>query len=446
VSDGANGRNQTDPKADSRADSKAGAAAAAGVGPSLRARREQLGWALADVATWLRIRLSYLEAMEDGRVKDLPGNVYTVGFLRTYAQALGLDAESFVSRFKAEARDSIDYKPELSFPSPVPGSAMPVGVLALLGGVVIVIAYVGWYRMTGIESAPPQQVPSVSSAIPGMTRPDATSPQVASVLPAGRPIGPPQPLSRAERSAIVDGDTSGSPTAPAATAPAPSSMAPSSMAPNSMAPSGTAEGSAPEASVAPGNLTQGGEDAPVTAPATASQTPSEPEATPQPQVAPDTATPPALPGQMTLTASARTWVQVRVPGGPVLYDHILQPGESWAAPTDKANLLLTVGNAGGLVLSTDGVTTQPLGRNGAVVRNLSLTPDAIRSGSIVTAASALLPHPARSHGGGAGGEAGGAAAGSPATSSPSTLPQSMPPTTTSPTFQPATPSAAGTTH
>ncbi|NVN13894.1 helix-turn-helix domain-containing protein, partial [Nguyenibacter vanlangensis] len=172
---------------------------------TLRARREQLGWALPDVATWLRIRLPTLEALEEGRVQDLPGNVYAIGFLRTYAQALGLDAESLAARFKTETRGSIDTKPELSFPEPVPERTMPAGVMALLGGVVIVIAYIGWYRMTDVQP-PPQPVPSVSSAIPGLVRQGTTSPQVASVLPPERPTAPPQPLSSAEKSAITADD------------------------------------------------------------------------------------------------------------------------------------------------------------------------------------------------------------------------------------------------
>lgn len=349
---------------------EAGARTATGVmsvGPTLRARREQLGWALPDIATWLRIRLSFLEAMEDGRVTDLPGNVYTLGFLRTYAQALGLDAEALVTRFKAEARGSIDCKPELSFPAPTSSGAMPVGVMVLLGGVVIVMAYVGWYRMTGGQSTPPQPVPSVFSAIPGMTRQAATSPQVASVLPPERAPIPPRPLSGAEKSAITDGDIPPSPTpTPGAPSSAPGETAEATAAP------GDAPAQPPAAGMALG-----------TTPGTASGTVA-PATTPAP-AAPPVATPA---GQIVLTASAQTWVQVRVAGGPVIYDHVLQAGETWSPPQDKTDLLLTVGNAGGLVASADGVTTQPLGRTGAVRRNLPLTPEAVRSGGIVAATPA----------------------------------------------------------
>ena len=49
-------------------------------GAELAAARERLGWTLPDIAAHLRIRLPYLEAIEDGRIADLPGNAYAVGF------------------------------------------------------------------------------------------------------------------------------------------------------------------------------------------------------------------------------------------------------------------------------------------------------------------------------------------------------------------------------
>ena len=79
------------------------APSAARVGADLRAARERLGWTLPAIAGYLRIRLAFLEAIEDGRTADLPGNAYAVGFLRTYAQAIGLDPDEIARRFRAEA-------------------------------------------------------------------------------------------------------------------------------------------------------------------------------------------------------------------------------------------------------------------------------------------------------------------------------------------------------
>jgi cytoskeleton protein RodZ len=47
--------------------------------------------------------LDYLEALEAGRISALPSNAHALGFLRTYAAALGLDPNDTARRFKAEA-------------------------------------------------------------------------------------------------------------------------------------------------------------------------------------------------------------------------------------------------------------------------------------------------------------------------------------------------------
>jgi len=124
-----------------------GPADAPRVGADLRAARHRLGWELPEVAAGLRIRLPYLEALEDGRIADLPGNAYALGFLRTYATALGLDPYDLSRRFKAEAA-AVNRKTELAFPVPVPERGVPAGAVVLLGAVLAVGAYVGWYRLS----------------------------------------------------------------------------------------------------------------------------------------------------------------------------------------------------------------------------------------------------------------------------------------------------------
>jgi cytoskeleton protein RodZ len=116
-------------------------------GGDLRAARERVGWSLRDIAAALRIRLNYLEALEAGRIAELPGNAYALGFLRTYASALGLDPNEIVRRFKAEA-GPVNRKTELTFPVPVPERGVPAGAVVLLGVLLAIGAYAGWYRLS----------------------------------------------------------------------------------------------------------------------------------------------------------------------------------------------------------------------------------------------------------------------------------------------------------
>ena len=62
-----------------------------GVAALLRRRREELGRDVPTVARQLRIRAVYITAIEEGRLQDLPGTAYAVGFVRAYADYLGLD-------------------------------------------------------------------------------------------------------------------------------------------------------------------------------------------------------------------------------------------------------------------------------------------------------------------------------------------------------------------
>lgn len=97
---------------------------------------------------------------------------------------------------------------------------------------------------------------------------------------------------------------------------------------------------------------------------------------------------------MVIRAGQVSWIQVRDGAGKVVYDKVLQPGESWNVPEGNGPYDLTVGNAGGITVNAGDVTTPPLGRNGAVRRHLVLSAQAVRDGSLV--ASVAAPPVARS--------------------------------------------------
>src|SRR5580658_1379435 len=72
------------------------------VGQDLRAARLRRGDDLATVSRTLKIRKDHLEALEEDRLEALPGRTYAVGFVRSYADYLGLDPVQCVERFKGE--------------------------------------------------------------------------------------------------------------------------------------------------------------------------------------------------------------------------------------------------------------------------------------------------------------------------------------------------------
>ena len=69
------------------------------IGASLKEAREKRGLSPEDVQKELRIRARYLTALEEERWELLPGDAYTKGFLRTYAEFLGLNGTLYIDEF-----------------------------------------------------------------------------------------------------------------------------------------------------------------------------------------------------------------------------------------------------------------------------------------------------------------------------------------------------------
>jgi len=156
-----------------------------------------VGWCLEDLAHSLHIRPSYLEALEAGRISELPGNAYALAFLRSYATMLGLDPNDVVRRFKAEAAQ-VNARTELDFPVPVPGRAVPAGAVVLLGIVLAVGAYTGWYRLSGEGRLPAEAIIQVPTRLASLVE-QAPRPELAAEAPtpAPAPAAPP-PVQQAE--------------------------------------------------------------------------------------------------------------------------------------------------------------------------------------------------------------------------------------------------------
>ncbi len=69
------------------------------LGQVLRARRESLGLTVEDIEERTKIRKRYIEALESGQWDVLPGPVYARGFVRSYAEVLGLDGTELLEKY-----------------------------------------------------------------------------------------------------------------------------------------------------------------------------------------------------------------------------------------------------------------------------------------------------------------------------------------------------------
>lgn len=185
---------------------------AAKLGAELRAVREGLGWSLAEVAAGLRIRLPYLEAIERGELSALPGAAYQTGFLRTYSQALGLDPEEILRRFRAEGM-GVAPKAELSFLSPVPDRAVPTGAIVMVGVVLLLAGYGLWFRHTEHERRLAAAVPAVPAELAPLAVPKP--------VPAPVVVAKPEPTPAPAPAATTGVPASGAQPMATAVAPAP---------------------------------------------------------------------------------------------------------------------------------------------------------------------------------------------------------------------------------
>jgi cytoskeleton protein RodZ len=324
---------------------------AARLGAELRTARQNLGWELADLARSLRIRQVYLEAIEAGRMSELPGTTYALGFVRAYATALGLQGEQVASQFRAEAGETY-MRPALSFPAPVPQRGVPAGALMLLGLVVLAGAYSGWYYVSEHQHTPAETVPPIPDHLlpPAQEKP-APSPLVASILPSAAPPAPgPAP-------ATIAPQTSPAAVAPQAPAPAPSASPP------------TAQPATIQHPTAP---------LPAAPPPAASQ--------PAAAIPPAVALPPGT--RIVLKATADAWVTVKQKAGPPLMSKLMHAGDTWPVPPDRTDLVMTTGNAGGTEVDVDGSAAPSLGASGLVRKNVPLDPEALKSGQTAPAPKA----------------------------------------------------------
>lgn len=327
------------------------------LGAEMRAARQRLGWGVPELATSLRIRQQYLEAIEDGRVADLPGTTYALGFIRAYGNALGLPGTEYATRFRAEG-GSANKRPELAFPVPVPQRGVPAGAVVLLGMLVVAGAYGGWYYYSADQRTPSHTVPALPerlaplAATGGATAPP--SPQVASILPSVTPPSAPAAAPAAPAPATTDRSLA----PPEAVTPQPTSaQAPPAKTPAPAAAGGSSDGATPAAPAPAGGIVP-----PAVAPA-------------------------APVSGIVVKATAESWVMVR-DGGKVLLNRTMQAGETWPLPAEATSATLTTGNAGGTVVMVDGDDTPSLGASGAVRRDVALDPAGLRSGHPVSGQTA----------------------------------------------------------
>ncbi len=343
------------------------------LGDLLRGERATLGKSLIDVQRELHIRAAYIAAIENGDLSVFETPSFVAGFVRSYARYLGMDAEWVYARFceehdfavqhgmsgfhanKSQPRPTQQREPVLTgmglLPDPdpfwkriEPGALGSLAVLiALIGG----LGFAGWTvlrEVQRVQVAPADVVPNVVSEF----NPLADEATVATTLIDTDPLDAPLTGRR------------------------------------SNAAEGHVRVARPQALDVPVMTPR---DGPIAA-IQRSETVEAPTirtdlaiAEALAEVEPDTATPPRVhdegPATVELLAVRPAWVRVRAADGSVIFERILNAGETYTVPQTEMPPTLHAGNSGSVYFLINGEPFGPAAPGANVVRDVALAPEAL---------------------------------------------------------------------
>lgn len=340
------------------------------IGEMLRSRREELHLSLEDISQRLRIRLVFLKALEDGQIDQLPGIAYASGFLRSYAEFLGLNVDEVIKRFRFEHQGT-EYKQKLLFPAPVPQSGVPAAVIIFAGLLIIVGGYVGWYKMTDHRKVPAETIPSIMDKNGKDQAQEKISPQIASVMPSQNVNNakPDQNVSNAVHkleSQIAQSQKTNEP----ASEPANYSQ-------------GDKNNSLQENKLSSHNSSIDNQQKPQEPSSIQTSKASDSSGKVDQQYpdsvknieSKDNETTEKVDNNIIIRTSGASWLKVQDQQGRILLQKTLQKGESWTVPSDHARVVMTIGNAGAVIIENNGKQSRPLGERGKVLRHFVITPE-----------------------------------------------------------------------
>jgi cytoskeletal protein RodZ len=132
------------------------------VGEILRRSRLHYNQSLEDIERALRIKASQIGAIEDGRYDLLPGRVYVIGFIRSYAEYLGLDGEKMIGLYKNQSGGKTA-KPEFHFPVAASDSKIPNPWLVGGSLVTALLVIVLWISVSSHDRSAVTTIPDAPS-------------------------------------------------------------------------------------------------------------------------------------------------------------------------------------------------------------------------------------------------------------------------------------------
>ncbi|MDD4616275.1 MAG: DUF4115 domain-containing protein [Alphaproteobacteria bacterium] len=376
------------------------------IGDLLRETRLERGDDLYLIAEYLCIKPSFLIALENSRYDEFPADAYIIGFLRTYANFLGIDGKAAIDRYRYEMAGRRK-KPVLAMPAPVSEGRAPSPIVMVGATIVLILIYTLWYNISSpnraeVHTAPPlptavQPVPGAeTNAAAGLTAPVSPSAAPTNSTPSTTVAPPPsapgptpptaseKPEAKAQSSDSRSSDLVIPPASPGIVVTAGGSPAKNSFLddPKAKADADKIEKKAladaskderklqAETKKIEAEAAKKAADAEKTADAN-KKAEAEAEAKAKLDKSSDDKS------RIVIKATENSWVMIVDDSGKTILDKVLRPGDTFRVP-NTPGLSMTTGNGNGISVLLDGKET-PKVSTGAphVVRNIALDPGSL---------------------------------------------------------------------
>ena len=362
------------------------------LGDLMRGERATKGKSLLDVQRELRIRASYIAAIENCDITAFDTPSFIAGYVRSYARYLGMDAEWTFRRFCTESgfQPSHGMAPAAAGPKPTRRPSEPVEALAnpkalfipqpesfwssvepkAIGSVLVLallaggLAFGGWSVLQEVQRVnltPGDDAPEIIATLdPVAGGGDLSGPEAddSDLSDLTRGMAQPEALDRTYRPQILEAPVLTARDSPIA-----------AIDPRLESPVETALA---EAGATPASTGAQPDGAPL---AQADQAMAYGPQLPAEQLAVRTVAPDAA--ELELLAARPAWVRVTSADGTVLLEKIMDAGERFTLPNLEEPSLLRTGNSGAVYFAVNGRTYGPAAPGPQVVKNVELSADSV---------------------------------------------------------------------
>jgi cytoskeleton protein RodZ len=186
------------------------------IGEELKAAREAKGLSLTEIAEKTRISHTFLKALEEDDYSVIPGEIFVIGFLRTYSKELGLNVKDVMARYRelfpqkevqTPESGEVQHHPKPSLisisrrrhPAEKPGKKKNPVYLVIIGGIILGAAITGIMLLLTPKVKPlelqPAPPPAAARKVPALPvqKPSTTAQNNAAAFKphtASAPSGP----------------------------------------------------------------------------------------------------------------------------------------------------------------------------------------------------------------------------------------------------------------